>query len=66
MTDAMINRIVTEDRTAARRELRDRFAMAALSAFCSKWHNLDSKVTELVAEAAYAYADAMLKERDKA
>jgi hypothetical protein len=48
----------------ARAELRDRFAMAALSGVLANPEN-DSFEHEAFAIEAYRYADAMLKARDK-
>jgi len=57
----------------ARRELRDRFAMAALPVLIGEpvefWQRVQAgdgeEVTALLAKAAYRMADAMLAERDK-
>ena len=44
-------------------DLRDKFAMAALTGIISKGTGYEDRIFERVAERAYLYADSMLEER---
>ena len=63
MTDEQLARLLREQQAEAqaRDELRDRFAMAALTGLLAD-HTMDIAVTEF-ADLSYEYADAMLKAR---
>lgn len=62
--DHMMRELIEEGERSARRKLRDQFAMAALTGLVAS-DTSNGKSWKIIAESAYASADAMLAQREK-